>query len=195
MMVRSSWPQAAIMLSWGKNWVCTLWQIGDEWSKLIRSDHTVPILFKSRLWRTSRRRRGKKLRLCVEETNLCVRELPVPASSFKKRTLEYLDWKLAMAPKNEWWMRILPCRLPMIEWEPQKCTLNSNNHTLMEYPMRKALEWNHWEWRAETSFLYFHIMGSMSIYAQILLMWMWDGVWMENELLRITVIAVIFGKR
>ena len=131
---------------------------------------------------------GKKLRLlCVEETNLCVRELPVPASSFKKRTLEYLDWKLAMAPKNEWWMRILPCRLPMIEWEPQKCTLNSNNHTLMEYPMRKAVEWNHWEWRAETSFLYFHIMG-MSIYAQILLMWMWDGVRMENEL---SIIAVV----
>ena len=132
-----------------------------------------------------RRGGGEEIEAVCRDESVC--ERTASSSSFKKRTLEYLDWKLAMAPKNEWWMRILPCRLPMIEWEPQKCTLNSNNHTLMEYPMRKALEWNHWEWRAETSFLYFHIMG-MSIYAQILLMWMWDGVRMENEL---RIIAVV----
>ena len=41
-------PQGAIIppSSW-RNWVCTVWQIGDEWSKLISSDHTLnPILFK-----------------------------------------------------------------------------------------------------------------------------------------------------
>ena len=46
-VLHRSLPQGAIIPSSWRNWVCTVWQIGDEWSKLISSDHTLnPILFK-----------------------------------------------------------------------------------------------------------------------------------------------------